>query len=169
MSGTMYIDPGANFGFAFRLPSGRAMYGTEDFGKFNTEPGRAHLEFYKWLDSFLYSATPDLIVSESPIFRGKYSEYLYGFSVIIGMLCQKHGIIARRVNLMTVKASVAGSGRADKNRIMRCMRDLGYHPDTEHEADALAIMVYCERHSGKDGETIIRRTKLKRKKKQTKG
>jgi Holliday junction resolvasome RuvABC endonuclease subunit len=141
------IDPGANFGWALRITKTRVMHGTEDFAKYAGVDGRAHRRFYDWLDDFLYTAKPELIVSEAPIFRGKYSEYLYGFSVIIAMLAFKHRIPTERVHLMTIKKSITGSGKAEKQDMIAAVRALGYNPATEHEADALAILIFKERHS----------------------
>ena len=152
MQRTLAIDPGANMGWAYRLTPKKVIFGTQDFSIYAGVDGRAHAEFYKWFESFLYTAKPEIVVSEAPIFRGKYSEYLYGFSVIITMLCHAHKIPMERVHLMTIKKTITGHGGADKNKMIASVRELGFAAETEHEADALAILTFKEKHSGEQKE-----------------
>jgi crossover junction endodeoxyribonuclease RuvC len=146
MKRVLAIDPGANFGWAIRLPK-KVMFGTEHFDQFAGVDGRAHAKFDDWLGRFLYASKPEIIVSEAPIFRGVNSEYLYGFSSILQMHAFRMNIPTYRVNLMTIKASVAGHGHADKERMIAAMRELGYDPGDEHQADALAILTFYERNN----------------------
>lgn len=147
MQRILTIDPGAEFGWAVRVSSHKVMYGTENFKEYAGVDGRAHAKFHQWFDDFLRVVKPEIVVSEAPIFRGKYSEYLYGFHVIIAMLCYRHKIATERAHLATIKKSISGDGHADKAKMILSVSQLGYSPETEHEADALAILIFKERNS----------------------
>lgn len=155
------IDPGAALGWAIRITKTKVMYGTEDFKQFTGVDGRVHWKFYQWFDDFLRAAKPTHIVSEAPIFRGVNSEYLYGFHIIISMLCFRHNITPVRVHLATIKKSITGHGGADKEAMIAAVKRLGYSPETEHEADALGILIFHERNSERMGEFTGKTISLK--------
>lgn len=147
MQRVLAIDPGAHCGWAIRLNK-KVMFGTEDFSVFAGVDGRAHSKFHSWFSGFLYACQPELVISEAPIFQGKNSEYLYGFSVILQMLCHERKIPTERVHLATIKKSITGHGDADKAAMIAAIRCLGHDPDDDHQADALALLTFKERFSG---------------------
>jgi Holliday junction resolvasome RuvABC endonuclease subunit len=150
MTRVLAIDPGARLGWAVRTHPQRVMFGTEDFSEYEGVAGRVHTKFHHWFSQFLVTVRPDVLISEAPIFRGKHSEYLYGFSVLMTMSAFERGMVIERVNLMTVKAQIANHGRAEKERMIRAVRELGYPVETEHEADAVAILLFRERRRPED-------------------
>lgn len=144
MQRILTIDPGANCGWAVRTRPNRVMFGTEDFTKYAGVDGRVHDYFYRWFEGFLATVQPERVVIEAAIFRGANSEYLYGFANIITMLCYRRSIPLEKVAISTAKKHITGKGDADKSRVMKCIRDLGYDIETDHEADALAILHFRE-------------------------
>lgn len=146
MQRVLTIDPGSHVGWAMRNGA-KVYYGTEDFSKFAGVDGRVHSKFRAWLEQFLYATKPELIIIESAIFRGGNSEFLYGFAVITIMLAFEHNIPMQKVHLSTVKKHITGAGNADKAAVMKAIADLGYSPETDHEADALAILHFQQSHT----------------------
>jgi crossover junction endodeoxyribonuclease RuvC len=160
MKRVLAIDPGSHLGWAIRLPK-KVLFGMEDFSQFAGVDGRAHAKFEDWFSGFLYACQPEIVVSEAPIFRGTNSEYLYGFSVIIQKLCYQRKIPTERVHLATIKKSISGDGHADKEKMIRAVQQLGFHPEDEHQADALAILIFKERHSADQQEFTGKTISLK--------
>jgi crossover junction endodeoxyribonuclease RuvC len=146
MQRVLAIDPGSHIGWALRNGA-KTYYGTEDFSKFSGVDGRVHSKFTVWLRSFLEASKPELIVIEAAIFRGANSEYLYGFAVIAIMLAFERGIPIQKAHLSAVKKYISGDGRADKAAVIKAVSALGYSPNTDHEADALAILHFQQSHA----------------------
>lgn len=142
------LDQGACTGWSIRTRPDRVMSGTEDFSQYAGVDGRVHHHYERWLEGFLRTIRPQVVTSEAPIFRGYNSEYLYGFSVILQKLCFEMQIRTERVNLSTVKKAISNHGHADKERMIQAVRQLGYDVRDEHEADAVAILLFRERQHG---------------------
>lgn len=97
--------------------------------------------FRKWLD-----AHPDYDVAfERPFCRGQAAtRFLWGMAAHIESIAEAAGRACVDANLMTVKKFITGSGKAEKEDMIAAVRDFGYTGNDEHEADALAGLLYVE-------------------------
>jgi len=126
---------------------------TMDLKKSNKEPGQLHSVFYKELDNLIYIIKPEIIYKEQGFFasgRGKAAKCLYGFHVIVDMLAYKHGIEVIDIANTTLKKVTTGSGQASKEDMMKVIRDKGYMITNDHEADAMAVLLYAAKQEGID-------------------
>ena len=75
-----------------------------------------------------------------------------GFLAHLTAWCEHHGIPYEGVPVGTIKKFVTGKGNADKAAVITAIRRLGYAPEDDNEADALAILSWARRqHEGNGG------------------
>lgn len=160
------IDPSTHVGWAFSSPDlKRPIFGSKDFSEYSGVDGRVHSEFRKWLIHQLEAAEPEVVVVESPFFRGKNSEFLYGFFNIIAMVAYEGGwwskrqpIQCEKIHLAHAKKHVTGRGDADKKQVITAITQLGYSVTNDHEADALAMLhfklAHTADHQHSPGKTV---------------
>jgi len=148
------IDPSTHVGWAFFAPDlKRPIFGSKDFSAFAGVDGRVHSHFLRWLREHVGNARPDVIVIESPFFRGGNSEFLYGFFNLAalvafeGFMFGKHSIQLEKIHLAHAKKHFTGRGNATKEEMIQAARNLGYHVQNDHEADALAILHFKMTHT----------------------
>jgi Holliday junction resolvasome RuvABC endonuclease subunit len=55
----------------------------------------------------------------------------------------------RGVPLGTIKCHVTGRGNADKDAVVAAVRELGFDPKDDNEADALALLDWALRNGGR--------------------
>ena len=73
--------------------------------------------------------------------RGVDAAHVYGGLVAtLTAWCEHHGIPYAGVPVGTWKRDLTGKGNSDKATVMAAVRALGYTPETQDEADALAIL-----------------------------
>lgn len=142
MKRTLAIDPGTHLGWALRH-HGKILYDTKSFTSKKCE-GQIHAELYDWLSAFLKKTRPEEVVIEAAFFRGANSQFLYGFPVIVGLLCWRLSTPVIKVSATTVKKHLTGKGSAAKGEMEAAVRELGFAPRTDHEADAIAILRWRE-------------------------
>jgi crossover junction endodeoxyribonuclease RuvC len=58
-------------------------------------------------------------------------------------------IAYRGVPVATIKRHVTGKGNADKDAVIAAVRDLGFDPADDNEADALALLDWALRNGGR--------------------
>jgi Holliday junction resolvasome RuvABC endonuclease subunit len=126
---------------------------TIDLKKFNKEPGQLHSVFYKEVDNLISVTEPEIIYKEQGFFasgRGKAAKCLYGFHVIVDMLAYKHGLKVIDIANTTLKKVTTGNGQASKEDMMKVIIDKGYIITNDHEADAVAVLLYAAEQEGID-------------------
>lgn len=139
MECTLAIDPGTHVGWAISK-AGRVFYGSKDFTDFKGVDGRVHSMFLEWLRHMIWKASPTQIVIEQPFFRGANSQYLYGFSTLVIMLAYEKNIAVEFGHLSHIKKHITGSGSATKEQVITAIKNLGYSPEDDHTADAIALL-----------------------------
>jgi len=135
------LDQGTSSGWAF-TKNGKVAYGTKQCHSVAGNDGVVFDEFERWLDHMVLNAAPDIIVFETPIFRGKRSIYLHGFSCLIYLVAHRRKIPVLEVHLATSKKNITGKGNASKDEVIASITGHGFKPATDHEADALALLLY---------------------------
>lgn len=136
------IDPGTKTGWA-SLYQGHVESGVHEFALGRGDsPGMRFLRFRSFLTDLLTMTKPELVTYERAHMRGGFAtDLLVGMTSRIQEECAARGINCEAVHSATLKKGVAGSGRADKGAIMRCMsEEFGRRITDDNEADALGLL-----------------------------
>jgi Holliday junction resolvasome RuvABC endonuclease subunit len=144
MAATLALDLGTNCGWAYRYESG----GLTVSGKWNLKPGRydgGGMRFVRFLAKLdeLHAARPIGMVCFEEVRRhlGVDAAHIYGG--LMGHLqswCENKNIPYEGIAVGTIKKFATGRGNADKPAMMAAAQRAGYAPESEDEADALAIL-----------------------------
>lgn len=96
------------------------------------------------------SCQPDRIIYESPILRGATRidtlRKLYSLATIIEMIAEDNEIPISEVAITTVKKTLTGNGRADKQQMIEAAIAKGMAPADDNEADSFGIWLHAARH-----------------------
>ncbi|MFP3021586.1 MAG: hypothetical protein ACEY3K_01110, partial [Wolbachia sp.] len=76
-----------------------------------------------------------------------------GFLAVLSAWCEENNIPYQGVNVKTIKRFIAGNGNASKSEVIEAIREKGFFPKDDNEADALALMFYVMNLS-KDFNTL---------------
>lgn len=144
------IDPGTKCGWA-SLVDGRIESGVQNFSlKRGESKGIRFLRFNTWLVGMLDLIKPHVVVYEMAHFRGgSATEILVGMTTRIEEFCEERRIEYSSVHSATLKKFATGSGRANKEDMMKAA-GLKYERiiDTDDEADALLILAWAREEFG---------------------
>lgn len=145
------LDLGTKLGWALLRADGRVESGQEMLApKTGEGPGRRFAKFHRWLID-LKARAPELaaihyelvvaISTRGGMPHNAQASHIYGGLVaILQMFGEHHGITYCGHNVATVKKQFTGSGRAQKCDVIAQCRVMGFKPDTDNEADALAVL-----------------------------
>lgn len=109
-------------------------------------------EFTRWLGGMLDLVSPDTLAMERPFGRPGFTADMP--IVLVGIahgLAHARGIQRVEFGPSTLKARVAGTGKAKKADVIAAVRLLGFEPDTDHAADAAACALVA---SGYQAEPV---------------
>lgn len=142
------LDLGTKTGFALRRRDGRIAHGTQDFTpRKSWSEGQKWARYRAWLIETIREGQVHQVVYELVIRHEVKGRPLWGaahaygaFQAITHMVCDSFNVDAIGVNLATVKKSFTGSGRAKKADMIAEANARGYRPDSDNDADALAIL-----------------------------
>ena len=104
--------------------------------------GMRFLRVGEWLDD-LHTGKPitRLYFEEVMGHKGTDAAHIYGGIVgIITAFCEAHEIPYSGIPVGTIKRHVTGKGNAKKERVVEAITALGFTPQDDNEADALAIL-----------------------------
>ena len=139
------LDLGTKTGWAMQSLS-RAS-GTVDFKNSRFEGGgMRYLKFNRWLDDMLHLAgTIDAIYFEEVRRHlGVDAAHAYGgFLAHLTAWCEQHVIPYQGVPVGTIKRHATGKGNANKAMVMAAMRQRGFNPVDDNEADAQALLLWA--------------------------
>ena len=158
MAGSLLaLDLGQRCGWAVRLPESRIISGVWHCGRDAHEDEAApFLKFRSYLteakqrcDKLGQPITSirfervDFIPKER---TGVLAVHMWGgFWGCLLHWAGHHRIAIEGVAVSTLKKRMTGSGRADKDAVIRAVRQRGYRPSDHNEADALALALISER------------------------
>lgn len=144
------LDLGTNTGWAMRPLAGAPIVsGVEKFAPSRFEGGGMRfLRFKQWLTEMKAGGVA-VVYFEEVVFHGKFNSvgaaHLYGgMLAILTAWCEHHGIPYRGVPVATIKKSFTGKGNTNKDGMVAHARALGYKPEDDNEADAIAILLFVE-------------------------
>ncbi|MCW5716257.1 MAG: hypothetical protein KIS68_00350 [Bauldia sp.] len=146
------LDLGTTTGWA-SLTGGIIHSGTVTFrpGRFDGG-GIRYLRFQHWLGQLARDSGGLVSVHFEEVRRhiGTDAAHLYGgFLATLTAWCERQGVAYQGVPVGTIKRFVTGKGNASKEAVVAAVRDRGFRPADDNEADAIAILLWAmETHGG---------------------
>ena len=141
------LDLGTTTGWALRNLRGRILSGTAEFKPHRFEGGgMRYLRFERWLDETIRLAGDVEAVYFEEVRRhvGVDAAHAYGgFLAGLTAWCEEHAIAYQGVPVGTIKRFIAGKGNADKAAVIAAVRERGFNPTDDNEADAIAILLWA--------------------------
>lgn len=138
------LDLGTNTGWALTPGAGALVSGTWQNKSRNARyegGGMRYLRFRQHLEG-IHAATPigAVYFEEVRRHRGTDAAHIYGgMLAVLTAWCEEKGIPYQGVPVGEIKKHATGKGNADKPAMMAAMRQLGYQPVDDNEADAIAL------------------------------
>ncbi|CAB3928767.1 hypothetical protein [Achromobacter deleyi] len=137
------LDLGTKLGWAVRARDGAVWHGTEVF-----TPRKSWTPGQRWLRA--RSFVTDLVVrhqvhaiayEEVKRHAGTDAAHAYGaFLCLVQMVADSHRAALMPVGVGTIKKHWTGKGNADKAAMEAQARARGFRPESDNDADALAIL-----------------------------
>ena len=141
------LDLATTTGWALRPADGRIVSGTVSFRPSRYDGGGIrYLRFRGWLDSLLENSADIGVVHYEEIRRHVSTDSAHVYGGLLATLtswCEQRSIAYQGVPVGTIKRFIAGKGNADKAAVIAAIRDRGFNPTDDNEADALAILLWA--------------------------
>lgn len=137
------LDLGTKLGWAVRARDGAVWHGTEAFTpRKNWTPGQRWLRARSFLTDLIVRHQVTVIAYEDvKRHMGTDAAHAYGaFLCIVQMVADSHRATLQPVGVKTIKKFWTGNGNADKDAMKAQATVRGFKPDTDNDADALAIL-----------------------------
>lgn len=137
------LDLGTKTGYAVRKRDGKVVHGTQSFApRASWSAGQRWLRFQSWLGELLDLHQVGRIAYEHVSFHaGVRDAHCYGaFRALVEMAADRRNIELVGTNVQTVKRHWTGKGGADKAAMVAQARARGFRPETDNDADALAVL-----------------------------
>lgn len=137
------LDLGTKTGYAVRKRDGKVVHGTQSFApRPSWTAGQRWLRFQSWLAELLDLHVVHQIAYEHVSFHaGLRDAHCYGaFRALVEMAADRRGIGLVGTNVQTIKRHWTGKGGADKAAMIAQARARGFRPETDNDADALAVL-----------------------------
>lgn len=149
MARILTLDLATSTGWARYSDHSGVKYGTKELPKTGERIGPFLTAFDDWLKDLLREDWPDQVVFEQPIVprNGQLTTLrkLYGLCSHTELLCHRMKIPVSEAKVNTVRKHFIGCSprrEAAKDMTVRYCRTLGWDPQTDDEADALALLHY---------------------------
>lgn len=137
------LDLGTKLGWAVRSRDGRVAHGTQVFTpRASWSPGQRWLRARSFLSELITSRQVHAIAYEDvKRHMGTDAAHAYGaFLCLVEMLADSHRLHLLPVGVKTIKKHWTGNGNADKAAMEAQARARGFRPESDNDADALAIL-----------------------------
>lgn len=152
MKPLLAADLGAKCGWVLRHADGRYAGGTNDFSGSTERVGlkyhyfrRFLLRTVKLIEPRTLAAVVYELVQFTPKQGGlKAAQSWSGYEAILTQWCEYQEIPYIGVPVGTLKKDFTGNGRASKEKMVDHARSLGWRPQDDNHADALALMQFYE-------------------------
>ena len=140
------LDLGTSMGWALRLGTDTHS-GTVSFRPSRYDGGgMRYLRFRSWLDQLAVErALPEAVYFEE-VRRHAATDAAHIYGGLLATLtswCEQRRIPYQGVPVGTIKRHVTGKGNADKQAVIAAVRDRGFMPTDDNEADAIAILLWA--------------------------
>ncbi|WP_419204345.1 hypothetical protein [Bordetella trematum] len=149
------LDLGTKTGYALRRRDGTLRYGAEVFTpRSSWTPGQKWQRYRAWLSKIIAEEAVNLIVFEDVKAHGKgavLAAHAYGgFRAMLEMVADGHRVRLLPVGVSTIKKHWTGKGNANKDAMLAQAKARGFRPETDNDADALAILHWAvEQEAGR--------------------
>ena len=138
------LDLGTKTGWALKTLDGSITSGTEQFKHDRWQGGgMRYLKFKHWLEQMLLTVERIDVIYYEEVRRhlGVDAAHAYGgFLAHLTAWCEYHQIAYEGVPVGTIKRHATGKGNANKASMILAVKNLGYDPVDDNEADALALL-----------------------------
>jgi hypothetical protein len=143
---SLALDLGTTTGYAIAAADGRINSGTVSFKPSRYDGGGIrYLRFRAWLDSMAQDASGIGVIhfEEVRAHAGTDAAHVYGgLLATLTAWAEERGIAYQGVPVGTIKRFIAGKGNADKAAVIAAVRERGFSPVDDNEADALSILLW---------------------------
>ena len=119
----------------------RVDHGTLDLSGFAHDFGQMSACFSLWVADMLTEHAPKLVAMERIGFAGPNNYRLCGLLWDAHRVCSIRGVKRIEYTPQQVKKRATGSHKAKKPEVVAAMRQCGFRPDNDHEADAIALLL----------------------------
>jgi Holliday junction resolvasome RuvABC endonuclease subunit len=136
------LDLATTTGYAVLNANGTIDSGSKKFGLLKADgAGVRYKNFRCWLVAMKLVHEITEIVYEQTMGHTLSSPQIYcGLVAVVQMFGEHHQIPYRSINVSTVKKAFTGHGRADKAAMIAKCVSMGFRPQDDNEADALALL-----------------------------
>ena len=138
------LDLGTNTGWAIREVKGNITSGTASFKTARFEGGgMPFLRFKRWLTDLKVTlgAIDAIYFEEVRAHKGVDAAHKYGgFVAHLTSWCEHHGIPYSGIPVGTIKKHITGKGNAPKESVIMAVKNKGFAPIDDNEADSLALL-----------------------------
>ena len=146
------LDLGTTTGWALRSRDGSITSGTMTFRPSRFEGGgMRYLRFRAWLSeiSHLARGIDRVVFEEVRAHAGTDAAHIYGgFLAHLTAWCEERELPYEGVPVGTIKRFATGKGNADKAAVIAALRERGFSPTDDNEADAIAILLWAKATTG---------------------
>jgi Holliday junction resolvasome RuvABC endonuclease subunit len=143
MTPILALDLGTQTGWAMRGADGLTHHGTRSFKPGRYEGGgMRYLRFSRWLTE-LAEAKPIGLVAFEEVRRHAGTDAAHVYGGLMGTLtawCELRGVPYEGVPVGTIKRHATGKGNASKAEMMEAVKALGFDPEDDNAADAIALL-----------------------------
>ena len=149
------LDLGANLGFAI-YKGEKFISGTKKLGTSKEKFGARFHEFRTWLLKIIEKHNIDAIYFERVHgHKGVEAAHCYGgFMYMLASVCFQRNIPCNGLKVQEIKKFMTGKGNATKDEMIAAAKRKGFNPETDDEADAIAIMLLAIKETiNKDKKT----------------
>jgi Holliday junction resolvasome RuvABC endonuclease subunit len=135
------LDLGTVTGYAIEK-DGKIISGMKRLRHDRRASGVRALDFYRWLTQMIREYSIDRVYFERVYAHsGTEAAHLYGYFMhTLAAVCEEHHIKCTGIPVGTIKKFATGRGNATKEEMIAAARSRGFDPQTDDEADALAIL-----------------------------
>jgi Holliday junction resolvasome RuvABC endonuclease subunit len=135
------LDLGTKMGHAL-YKDGKILSGVKKLRHDKRASGIRALDFYYWLTQTIKGHNISKVYFERVYAHsGVEAAHLYGYFMhTLAAVCEEYGIKCVGLAVGTIKKFMTGKGNATKDEMIAAARLRGFDPQTDDEADALAIL-----------------------------
>ena len=146
------LDLGTRTGWALDDGNGIVTSGVVEFKQDRWQGGGMRfLRFRAWLEEIyrLSNGFDQLLYEQVRRHSGTDASHLYGgWLAILEVWCEQNSVAYQGVPVGTIKRFITGKGNADKTAVITAVRERGFSPKDDNEADAIAILLWALETTG---------------------
>ena len=138
------LDMATRTGWAIGDGNQALVYGTKDHGptlNFFGDWAAVYHYHHHWLVGLFDDHNIGRLVIERPFFRGKHYQFFAGLLAVSHKAAFGYDISRTEVAPTQLKKAITGNGKATKAEMIEAVAALGYSPEDDNQADAIALLV----------------------------